>query len=89
MQVQTIKHEHPQDVATIRGGRPAWRRVVRVRGRRLLRRLHRGQEGATSLEYLLLIGVIALPTVAVLIALLELLLTYFRMGATLVSLPVT
>mgnify|MGYP006268133435 FL=1 len=61
------------------------RRLARLRA--TLRRLHRDENGATTLEYALLIAVIAIPSATIVFLLLDVLVAYYEMHATLNALP--
>lgn len=64
---------------------PTSRRLARLRA--ALRRLHRDEDGATTLEYALLVAVIAIPSATIVFLLLDVLVAYYEMHATLNALP--
>ena len=52
-----------------------------------LQRLHRDAGGATTLEYALLVAVIALPAAVIIFLLLDLIVAYYERNTTLNGLP--
>ena len=58
-----------------------------IRLRRLIRRVARDQQGATTLEWALLLGVIAIPSYAIIQLALSALVAHYQMVTTLNGLP--
>lgn len=52
-----------------------------------LRRLHRDEAGSTTLEWTLLLAAIAIPSVVIIISVLNLMVAHYRMMTLLNSLP--